>query len=366
MVRAFPGKEILIGEAGWPSQGRMRDHALPSRINQARFFSELLTLSRQEGFRVNLFEAYDEPWKRQWEGTIGAHWGLLDGISRQLKYAEGAAVSNFPSWRLQMGAGLALSVAAFAAALLTRGAWRSGFTPWLAVATCATSGGLLAGLAAEKALDESYGFDGWLFQALLVAAGVVLPLLCGHSVMTGRPLPVFADLFGPRDGRARSWPVLISGWILTVAILAATETALGLVFDPRSRDFPFASVTMCVVPIWIVTLVNPRKSGTSRVAEGVFGCLFLSSALFIAFNEGVRNWQSLWTSAAFFLLGISLTPPRALLVVSTIADSILVRLFGKEPREVQGVAVESHLPPASQAGAAAGFVAASSRMERDK
>jgi exo-beta-1,3-glucanase (GH17 family) len=366
MVRAFPGKEILIGEAGWPSQGRMRDHALASRINQARFFSELLTLSRQEGFHVNLFEAYDEPWKRQWEGTVGAHWGLLDGISRQLKYAEGAAVSNFPSWKLQMGAGLALSIAVFAAAsLLTRGAVRSAssFTPWLAVATCATSGGVLAGLAAEKALDESYGFDGWLMQALLLAAGIVLPLLCANAVMMGRPLPAFADLFGPRDGRARPWPVLSFGLVLTVAILAATETALGLVFDPRSRDFPFASLTMCVVPIWIVTLLNPRKSGASRVAEGVFACLFLSNALFIVFNEGIRNWQSLWTSAAFFLLGISLTPPRALLVVSAIADDVLVRLFGKEPREIQGVAVESLPKPTSQAGS--GFMAASSRMERD-
>src|ERR1700691_442976 len=36
MEVAFPGKEILIGETGWPSAGRMRDAALPSRTNQAR------------------------------------------------------------------------------------------------------------------------------------------------------------------------------------------------------------------------------------------------------------------------------------------------------------------------------------------
>jgi len=39
MAVAFPGKEILIGETGWPSTGRMRDAALPSRTNQARVFS---------------------------------------------------------------------------------------------------------------------------------------------------------------------------------------------------------------------------------------------------------------------------------------------------------------------------------------
>src|SRR6478672_2978419 len=42
MAVAFPGKEILIGETGWPSAGRMREGALPSRTNQARIVSEIL------------------------------------------------------------------------------------------------------------------------------------------------------------------------------------------------------------------------------------------------------------------------------------------------------------------------------------
>ena len=39
--RCLSDKEILIGETGWPSKGRMRDGALPSRINQARFISAI-------------------------------------------------------------------------------------------------------------------------------------------------------------------------------------------------------------------------------------------------------------------------------------------------------------------------------------
>ena len=61
---AFPGKEILIGETGWPSMGRMREGALPSRTNQARVISEILDLAKRENFHVNLIEAYDAPWKR--------------------------------------------------------------------------------------------------------------------------------------------------------------------------------------------------------------------------------------------------------------------------------------------------------------
>src|SRR3981189_2800200 len=64
MAVAYPGKEILIGETGWPSEGRKRDGALPSRTNQARVVSEILGLAKQENFRVNLIEAYDQPWKR--------------------------------------------------------------------------------------------------------------------------------------------------------------------------------------------------------------------------------------------------------------------------------------------------------------
>src|SRR6478752_7611724 len=110
MAVAFPGKEILIGETGWPSEGRMRDGALPSRTNQARVVSEILTMAKQENFRVNLIEAYDQPWKRRLEGTVGGYWGLFDSVRRQLKYPPGQAISNFPYWKWDMGAGMVLSV----------------------------------------------------------------------------------------------------------------------------------------------------------------------------------------------------------------------------------------------------------------
>src|SRR6201996_7270825 len=110
MEVAFPGKEILIGETGWPSAGRMREAALPSRTNQARVVSEILDLAKRENFRVNLIEAYDQPWKRELEGTTGGYWGLLDSVQRALKYPPGIAISNYPLWRWQMGGGLVLAV----------------------------------------------------------------------------------------------------------------------------------------------------------------------------------------------------------------------------------------------------------------
>ena len=105
MAVAFPGKEILIGETGWPSKGRMRDGALPSSINQARFNSEILDRARQENFRVTLFEAYDGRWKRQWEGTVGGYWGLIHREDRNLKYSPGVPSATIRSGSCSWDAG---------------------------------------------------------------------------------------------------------------------------------------------------------------------------------------------------------------------------------------------------------------------
>ena len=140
MAVAFPAKEILIGETGWPSAGRMREGALPSRTNQARVVSEILDLAKREKFRVNLIEAYDQPWKRQLEGTVGGYWGLIDAGQRAVKYPPGEPISNYPFWKLQMGCGMALSVFVFLAGWLTlrRRPWQPRLAAWIAVGTSAT------------------------------------------------------------------------------------------------------------------------------------------------------------------------------------------------------------------------------------
>jgi exo-beta-1,3-glucanase (GH17 family) len=310
---AFPGKEIFIGEAGWPSRGRMRDGALPSRINQARFTFDLLDKASRENVRINLFEAYDEPWKRQWEGTVGAHWGWLDGESRQLKYSVGSAVSNYPFWRLQLGAGLVFGIAVFVTALLARlrSSAPTALSRWLAMAACATVGGILLGVSVENALYESYGFAGLMRQGSLLIAATALPLLCAHALMSGRSLPAFVELIGPREMRTRSLPALLLGAVLLVTVLVAAESALGLMFDPRSRDFPFASLTMAAVPIWAVTLLNRRKLAVCVRSEAVFATLFATAALYVLLSEGIQNWQSSWSAAAFFLLGAALWRSRS-------------------------------------------------------
>lgn len=312
MAVAFPGKEILIGETGWPSEGRMREGALPSRTNQARVVSEILSLAKAQNFRVNLIEAYDQPWKRRLEGTVGGYWGFIDSVRRALKYPPNQPISNFPLWKWYMGAGMGLSVLVFATALLTlrRRPWTPRFTSWLGVGIAATSAGMLLGVAADKMYYESYGFGGWLQWGALLAAGVASPLLCANALMSGRGLPTFLELLGPRDGKRRPFLAILLGLALAVTALIASETALGFVFDPRYRDFPFASLTMAVVP-FAMLLVNRPQTGARPIAEAVFAGLLAISAVYTLYNEGRDNWQSLWTCAIYLLFAFTLWRARA-------------------------------------------------------
>ena len=312
MAVTFPGKEILIGETGWPSQGRMREAALPSRTNQARVVSEILQMAKQENFRVNLIEAYDQPWKRQLEGTVGGFWGLFDSERRELKYPPGQSISNFPLWRWQMGAGLALSLIVFVSAWATtrRKPWTPRLANWIAVGLTATSAGILVGIAADKMVYESYGFGGWLQWGALLAAGTVASIFGANAIISGRRLPTFLDLFGPRgEGERFALSMRLLGLALVVTALIASETALGFVFDPRYKDFPYASLTMAVVP-FAGLLLNRPQAGRRPIAEAVFAGLLAISAAYVGYSEGRDNWQSMWTCAVYFLLAITLWQAR--------------------------------------------------------
>ena len=91
-------KNILIGETGWPSEGRMREDALPSKINQAIFIREFVTLAEEKNWDYNIIEAFDQPWKRVSEGAVGGFWGLFDKDRLDKNVFKGD-VSNFPNYK---------------------------------------------------------------------------------------------------------------------------------------------------------------------------------------------------------------------------------------------------------------------------
>ena len=166
------------------------------------------------------------------------------------------------------------------------------------------------GVASDKLFYESYGFGGWLAWGSLLAAAIVSPLLCANALMSGRSLPTFLELLGPRDGRTGSVLTIILGAALLATTLIGTQTALGFVFDPRYRDFPFAALTMAVVPFALLMLLNRPQQGARPIAETVFAGVLAVAVVYTVFNEGADNWQSLWTCAMYFLLVVTLWRAR--------------------------------------------------------
>jgi exo-beta-1,3-glucanase (GH17 family) len=308
VVAAFPGKEILIGEVGWPSAGRMREGALPSPSNQARVLEEVLIKAQQGDYRVNLIEAFDQPWKRQLEGTVGGHWGLLDADTREPKFQWGQSVSNHPYWRWAAGCGIALALLVFATAIFTHR--RSGKTPlsmaaWFGVFVNAVIPGVLIGWAIANVPVESLGIGGWTRSLALVAIALAAPLAATAALVQDLAPPVFARLFGRQ--RTSDQLTVVLGAILLGLMWLSVQTALGLVFDPRYRDFPFAPLTSATVPFLVLTIVGRGEKGPRGTAEVVAAAALAIAAVYIALNETFANWQAIWLAvilavAAFILV----------------------------------------------------------------
>ncbi|MGB6911573.1 MAG: beta-(1-6) glucans synthase [Pseudolabrys sp.] len=309
VVAAFSGKEVLIGEVGWPSAGRMREGALPSPVNQTRVVQDVLALSKREKFNVNIIEAFDQPWKRALEGTVGGHWGLFDAATRAPKFAGAQAVSNHPLWIWQGVGGIIFTVIIFAVATSVR----TKDTPpslWLAVSMNALVGGILIGWTVENVPIESLGLGGWSRSLSLAAVAIAAPIVLSVATICGTPVPAFFRILGPKNERMQNPVATSAGVILIATMLLAFVVALALVFDPRYRDFPFAPLTAAVVPFVVHRFVVAQPKGTRPTAEIAGAVVLALSVIYILFNEGFANWQSLWLCATLAALSFSLARVR--------------------------------------------------------
>ncbi|MFH0822597.1 MAG: glycosyltransferase [Pseudomonadota bacterium] len=173
--RLFPDKKILISEVGWPSNGlkrisafqwseeeaqtigrrlkgepeasvegdsdqtteaavtsedgptpyvdrpsfltRLMAPATPSAANQGSFLRRFLARAEAEGFDYYVLEAFDQPWKASFEGSVGAHWGVYDA-DRKLKFPLSGPIVPIPQWRMLAGASVILAIAIFGVFLL--------------------------------------------------------------------------------------------------------------------------------------------------------------------------------------------------------------------------------------------------------
>ena len=97
LTTAFPQKHIYIGEVGWPSEGQWVRGAEPSQINQSRFIRDFLNIATDQRLDYTIIEAFDAPWKRVIEGSVGAHWGLWN-VEGKPKFAMSGSVAESTRW----------------------------------------------------------------------------------------------------------------------------------------------------------------------------------------------------------------------------------------------------------------------------
>jgi len=77
-LKAGKGKQVIITETGWPNQGTSFEDSEPSFNNAIQYFINAQQWSKDDEIEMFYFSSFDESWKMDGEGDVGAYWGLLD------------------------------------------------------------------------------------------------------------------------------------------------------------------------------------------------------------------------------------------------------------------------------------------------
>jgi hypothetical protein len=308
MAALFPGKPIAIGETGWPSRGRWRDDAAPGVVNEAVFLRRFIALAKAEKFDYNLIEAFDQIWKYQSEGIVGANWGLWTADRRSKFPLDGPVVEN-PGWPLDAAISCALALG-----LLAFGLRIDGGVPirgQIALTRLATALGTALGFAWAATTPDLYDTYVRIAAAGNLAGQAALALLLmarAAAGFAGRPIPpprdgadatrAVKDLFFLRPPR-RDWWFDDLGFVF---VWTAAVLQLLLVFDPRYRDFPFGAFAVPLVATIARGLAGDLPRGGGGREEAAAGLVLAIAAIASAIREGPLNRQALaWTVCALIL-----------------------------------------------------------------
>lgn len=71
-------KPVIVSETGWPNIGTAEGGAVPSHHNAIKYFVDTCQWADEEQIPFFWFSSFDETWKVEKEGDVGAYWGLWD------------------------------------------------------------------------------------------------------------------------------------------------------------------------------------------------------------------------------------------------------------------------------------------------
>jgi glucan 1,3-beta-glucosidase len=168
---------------------------------------------------------------------------------------------------------------------------------------------ILFGWALETAPIESITLGAWLRSLAFVLTAAASPIACAAACAAGRTRPAFAAL-SARSGEPRDALGIALGVSFIALTLLSLQTALGLVFDPRYRDLPFAPLFAATFAFLVLMVTTRRLAGPRAVAETLAAGVLAVSAIYIAFNESFANWQAMWLCGGFVVLALILAQAR--------------------------------------------------------
>jgi glucan 1,3-beta-glucosidase len=241
--RTFPGKQLMIGETGWPSAGRLRRSAEPSVVDEALYIRSFLRFAADVHMPYNIFEAFDEHWKRVQEGTVGGYWGIFDA-NAQPKFPMRGPVTEEPRWWLGWLAG-ALCAITFAIVGSQRRSWH-GIRGWLALLLA----GMAAGTSAAWQVRQMIYACIWWWEWLLASA-CLIGALCVAAVLARR---IAAHLADHHD---HSEP---ASWWRFSSLFALVLYDILMAFDGRYLDFPMGLLLLPGVAYGVFGLLTHEQS----------------------------------------------------------------------------------------------------------
>ncbi|WP_369990294.1 beta (1-6) glucans synthase [Pseudomonas xanthosomatis] len=268
--KRFAPKDIFIGETGWPSEGRQRETAVPSRVNEALFIRGFVALAEANGWHYNLIEAFDQPWKRASEGAVGGYWGLYDADRQDKGVLEGP-VSNLSLWPQWLLASLLLWLATLVLAGRPADNRAALLLPLLAALGAAS-----LGLWGELMRTNARFAGEWLWAVVL--AGLNLLVLAHGALALARRESWRQRLFAWLEAHGGKW--------LLAAGFAAAVSMLAMVFDPRYRSFPSAALLLPAV----VYLLRPVPARRAEVA--LLALIVGAGVAPQLWREGLENQQA--------------------------------------------------------------------------
>ncbi|PKO26022.1 MAG: beta-1,6-glucan synthase [Betaproteobacteria bacterium HGW-Betaproteobacteria-8] len=277
-------KPILIGETGWPSEGRHRNASAPSLVNQARYIREFLQVAQEKQWNYNLIEAFDQPWKRVLEGTVGGHWGLYDSqLNAKFSLTEAVAERN-DGWHLYLSAALGVLVFSLLA-LFRQSTGASKSANLFAVIPLGAIAGAIAYLQLGYLVLACRDIYEWLALGGLAVAGWVGVLALPAFLLSG-------------SSRARTW-MHASLWLLAIAALTGS---LLLLLDGRYRDFPISLFVLPCLQFGLVLLAAGFSIGRlpKRYVQILATSILANIALLFIEPLNLQAWA--WLALNLLLL----------------------------------------------------------------